>query len=73
MDEDGVVLTSYWHERQQVRGKPPGEALVDLYSATSRGYGEPHRQQLLSPTSTGTRNQRLSVGEVPWKGRRGSP
>jgi PII-like signaling protein len=32
VDEDGVILTSYWDERQQVRGKPPGEALVDLYS-----------------------------------------
>ena len=31
MDEDGIILTSYWDERQQVRGKPPGEALVDLY------------------------------------------
>ena len=31
MDEDGIILASYWHERQQARGKPPGEALIDLY------------------------------------------
>lgn len=31
MDDDGIIATGYWHERQQVRGKPPGEALIDLY------------------------------------------
>jgi PII-like signaling protein len=31
VDEDGVILTSYFHERQRAGGKPLGEALMDLF------------------------------------------
>jgi PII-like signaling protein len=33
VDEDGVILTSYFHERHRAGGKPLGEALMDLYGS----------------------------------------
>ena len=35
MDEDAIILTSYFRERHRAKAGSPGEALIDLYERRS--------------------------------------